>query len=238
MIVNLSILFLSTFSGAWLARWFMNKNQSSFKILLAFCGSFILAITLLHILPYIYESNGHDHSIGIFLLLGIFIQIVLEFFTQGIEHGHHDQGRDHSIKLSKAAAPGLYLHSILESLPLGVQWMLDEGNLLFWGIVFHHVPIGIILYMILKAKWLNRRKILLYLGLFALSSPAGALIGYFVTFFQKLLVYLLAIVAGIFMHISTTILFESSHNHRFNLMKVLTLVVSSTLAYILVEHMH
>lgn len=238
MIVNLSILFLSTFSGAWLARWFITRNHDAFKILLTFCGSFILAITLLHILPYIYEINGHDHLIGIFLLLGIFIQIILEFFTQGIEHGHHHYGHDHPIKLSKAAVAGLYLHSILESLPLGVQWMLDEGNLLFWGVVFHHVPIGIILYMILKTKGLSRMKILLYLGLFALSSPVGALIGYYIPFFQKLLVYLLSIVAGIFMHISTTILFESSHNHRFNLMKILTFLASATLAYTMVEHMH
>ncbi|MFN3951344.1 MAG: ZIP family metal transporter [Thermaurantimonas sp.] len=237
MTVNLSILFLSTFSGAWLARWFISRNQSAFKILLTFCGSFILAITVLHILPYVYEINGHDHLIGVFLLLGIFVQIVLEFFTQGIEHGHH-HGHDHPFKLSKAAVAGLYLHSMLESLPLGVQWILDEGNLLFWGIVFHHIPIGIILYVILKAKELTRTKILLYLGLFALSSPAGAMIGYYVPFFKKLLVYLLAIVAGIFMHISTTILFESSHNHRFNLMKILTFVASSSLAYIMVEYMH
>lgn len=215
----------------------MTRNQSGFKILLAFCGSFILAITLLHILPYLYEINGHDHLIGIFMLLGILIQIVIEFFTQGIEHGHH-HGHEHPIKLSRAAAAGLYLHSMLESLPLGVQWMMDEGNLLFWGIVFHHIPIGIILFMILKSRGLTRPKILFYLGLFALSSPAGAMIGYYVPIFQYVLVYLLAIVAGIFMHISTTILFESTHNHRFNLMKVLTFVASSIFAYMMVEFMH
>lgn len=237
LFVNLAILFFSTFSGAWLARWFRARNHPGLKMLLAFCGSFILAITALHILPDIYEQSGHNHGIGLFILLGILIQIVLEFFTQGIEHGHH-HSHDHPITLSRGAVIGLYLHSILESLPLGIQWMLDEGNLLFWGIVFHHIPIGIILYLILKSKGLNRPKILLNLGLFALSSPLGALIGYYVPYFQRLLVCLLAIVAGIFMHISTTIIFESAHNHRFNLMKILTFVFASALAFLMVELLH
>lgn len=236
MIINLSILFFSTFSGAWLARWFSTRNLSGLKILLAFSGSFILAITVLHILPDIYEYGGHSHFIGLFILFGILLQIVLEFFTQGIEHGHHHH--DHVLALSKGAVAGLYLHSILESLPLGVQWILEERNLLFWGVVFHHLPIGIILYMILKSKGLNRNKILLYLALFAMSSPAGALIGFYIPVFHDLFVYLLAIVAGIFMHISTTIIFESSHDHRFNLMKLVTIILSSGLAFAMVEALH
>ncbi|MCX8148801.1 ZIP family metal transporter [Thermaurantimonas aggregans] len=237
MIVNLLTLFFSTFSGAWLARWFTSRNHPGLKILLAFSGSFILAITALHILPDIYDRSGHNHIVGLFIMLGILLQIVLEFFTQGIEHGHHHH-HDNVLSLSKGAVVGLYLHSILESLPLGVQWILDEGNLLFWGVVFHHLPIGIILYMILKSKGLKRNKILFYLALFAMSSPAGALAGYFIPAFQKIFVYLLAIVAGIFMHISTTIIFESSHDHRFNMMKLVTIVLASSLAFGMVEFLH
>jgi hypothetical protein len=36
---------------------------------------------------------------------------------------------------------------------------------------------------------------------------------------------IMAIVIGIFLHISTTILFESSSNHRFNFMKMVVIVI-------------
>ncbi|KFD40170.1 zinc/iron permease [Schleiferia thermophila str. Yellowstone] len=238
MIVNISVLFLSTFGGAWLARLFVSGKEYALKVLLAFSGSFLLAITALHILPDIFLESGHNHSIGIFILMGILLQIVLEFFTQGIEHGHlhHHNGLAHHQMLSPAAVGGLYLHSFLESLPLGVQWLNESGGILFWGIVLHHLPVGIILYTMFKAIGMKRQKILLFLGLFALSSPAGALTGFFVPIFRDIYLYLLAIVAGIFMHISTTIIFETNHNHRFNLMKVISFILAVILAYQLVEN--
>jgi hypothetical protein len=36
---------------------------------------------------------------------------------------------------------------------------------------------------------------------------------------------------GIFLHISTTILFESSENHRFNLIKFLVIILGAGLAF-------
>jgi hypothetical protein len=44
---------------------------------------------------------------------------------------------------------------------------------------------------------------------------------------------LLAIVVGMFLHISTTIIFEASENHRFNLVKLLSIIVGVTLAILI-----
>jgi hypothetical protein len=38
-------------------------------------------------------------------------------------------------------------------------------------------------------------------------------------------------VIGVFLHISTTILFESSEGHKFNLNKILAIIVAITIAY-------
>ena len=62
------------------------------------------------------------------------------------------------------------------------------------------------------------------LGLFAAMAPVGM----FTSSFSGLAVYsryLMAIVIGIFMHISTTILFESEDHHRFPVGKLVAVVI-------------
>lgn len=73
-------------------HWFKTKNKTNLKLLLAFSGSFLLSLTVMHLLPDVYESG--KTSIGIFIMFGILFQIILEFFSKGAEHGHvhgHDK---------------------------------------------------------------------------------------------------------------------------------------------------
>ena len=68
------------------------------------------------------------------------------------------------------------------------------------------------------------------LFLFAIMSPLGVYAG---NIFDALSFYhdeILAIVIGIFLHISTTILFESTNGHRFSLTKIITIIVGTLLA--------
>ena len=48
------------------------------KLLMAFSGAFLLSITVMHLLPDVYESK--NTKIGLFIMLGILFQIALEFF--------------------------------------------------------------------------------------------------------------------------------------------------------------
>ena len=41
---------------------------------------------------------------------------------------------------------------------------------------------------------------------------------------------ILAVVVGMFLHISTTIIFETTENHKFNLLKLVSILVGVTLA--------
>jgi hypothetical protein len=41
---------------------------------------------------------------------------------------------------------------------------------------------------------------------------------------------IMAIVVGIFLHISTTILFESSNGHKFSMQKVLAIIIAAFIA--------
>ena len=103
---------------------FKKINKKGLKLLLAFSGAFLFALTVMHLIPGVYQLK--DHSIGAYILLGFFIQILLEIFSEGIEHGHM-----HIHKHENAAFPygmmiGLCLHSFLEGIPL-VQRFNNES---------------------------------------------------------------------------------------------------------------
>ena len=71
---------------------------------------------------------------------------------------------------------------------------------------------------------------LLFLALFGLMGPLGASTSFIlgagmVPVLTAAAPKIMAIVIGIFLHISTTILFESSSNHRFNLMKMSVIII-------------
>jgi zinc transporter ZupT len=72
----------------------------------------------------------------------------------------------------------------------------------------------------------------LVIGLFALMTPLGAILGN-LTVLQTVYPYLLALVIGMMLHVSTIILFESSKNHRVNLKRFAVIVLGMFLAYLL-----
>ena len=72
-------------------------EQQRFKTLLAFSGAYLFSITVIHILPELFEARSIVNT-GIFVLAGFFLQMILEYFSSGIEHGHiHNHEEDRSI---------------------------------------------------------------------------------------------------------------------------------------------
>jgi zinc and cadmium transporter len=211
----------------------VKKVSSSFlKMLLSFSGAYLFGLAVMHLIPEVYKSG--DHSIGIYIFAGFFIQIVLEFLSEGIEHGHI-----HIHKRQNAAFPygmmiGLCLHSFLEGMPL-VQKFTDDSvrNSLLFGIILHHIPVAIALMTMFLQSGINKSNSLIYLIIFALMAPLGALTGNLLNenifnalFFDRVM----AVVIGIFLHISTTILFESDKEHQINYFKLVIILLGAGLA--------
>lgn len=229
------LLFLSVIVSG-VSVLFINISSKNLKLLLSFSGAFLFAISVLHLIPEIYSSGTHD--IGVFILIGFFAQILLEFFSEGIEHGHiHVHKHDHA----KHAFPyammvGLSIHSFLEGMPLA-NFGNDTYKSLLTGIILHNIPIAIALMTMLLQSHISRKQAVLWLVVFALVTPLGTftsyaigenIIGNFSVYFDKIM----AVVVGIFLHISTTILFESTENHRFNLIKFVVILLGASLAMI------
>jgi len=228
------LLFITIIISGTSVFAFKKVNPGFLKMLLSFSGAYLFALTVLHLIPEVYESGGKN--IGIFIFIGFFIQIILEFFSEGIEHGHIHIHKNQNAAFPYGVMIGLCLHSFLEGMPL-VQNFSDPGTQksLLAGIILHHVPVAIALMTMLIQSGLSKSSSLFYLTLFALMCPLGAFTGnYFnhsgIQDISLLFDRVMAVVIGIFLHISTTILFESNQSHRFNYLKLLIIILGAGLA--------
>lgn len=226
------------------------QQKSIIKILLAFSGGFMLAIAFNHFLPELYAS--HSRFIGMYIILGFLIQLVLEYFSGGIEHGHVHL-HSHSTSIPWMMFISLSVHSFIEGIPLaittGVEHLHAHGhhhghdhshldlapNSLLLGIIFHQIPVAIALMTVLKSSHFSNKKAWAVLMLFAIMTPLGLLFGVLT---EGKIGYLnmdilLAIVVGMFLHISTTIIFEASENHHFNIVKLASIIVGVALALVI-----
>lgn len=221
--MTLTLLFFAVVFGAVLV-YFINPKKVFTQILLSFSGAYLLSITVLHLMPEVFEE--HNHKSGLFILLGILIQSVLEYFSKGVEHGHvHIHGDIKQIPWLLFIS--LAIHALFEGIPLGQK----EDLTLVWAIVIHKIPIAIVLTAFLRQSDLKKHKVILLVLLFAIMSPLGALLSENLSILQEYHSEITAVIVGVFLHIASIILFESSDNHKFNIKKFIAIIVGFGLAY-------
>ena len=88
MTVKLLVLFLTPFLAGLLIFLVPKGRNTNYRMLLVFAGSYLFAITVIHILPELYQHTSGVELMGLFVLAGFFLQQLLEYFTSGVEHGH------------------------------------------------------------------------------------------------------------------------------------------------------
>jgi zinc transporter ZupT len=230
------LLLISTIAlGAIAVFGFRLHEPRHVKLLNAFTGAYLLCLTMLHLLPELYHPHGEAVShgeqawhLGALILAGFFTQIALDAISLGIEHGHSHHLR---AGLPIGVIVGLCLHALLEATALGdspSHYDHASRQLLLYSIVLHNFPVSIALLGMLLQSGLGRNKSLAMLALFAAMAPLGMTLSTH-TGLAGYSRELMAFVIGIFMHISTTILFESSDIHRFNFGKLAAIVLGVAL---------
>lgn len=249
MTIKLLVLFLAPLLSGLLIYLVPKGRNTNYKLLLVFAGSYLFAITVSHILPGLYIQYDDVQMIGTFVLAGFFIQLVLEYFTSGIEHGHihnhgphdHDDHHNHHGHKKPISAfvllMALCIHAFLEGAML-VQ--PSEGsavynvNAVLLGIALHRAPAAFALMTVLVHQLGSIKKAMPYLVAFSLAAPVGLLLSNYLSTQDLItrngLVYLYALVCGNFLHISTTIVFESSPEHRFNALKLVAVLIGAVTA--------
>lgn len=209
--------------GFLIVKLSKSTTIKNIKLLLAFSGAFLLSLTVFDLLPEVYEHLDVRKT-GLFIMVGILLQVILEFFSKGAEHGHIHIHKN-SVNFPWLLFISLCLHAFLEGFPI------HHHNDMVYGIIVHKIPIAILITSYLYQSDFKSLYILVFLILFGLMTPLGTFISNTIELPLEYLYMINAIVIGIFLHISTTILFESSEGHKFNLSKILVIIVAVAIAY-------
>ena len=216
-------------------------NQINLRLLLAFSAAYLFALSIMHLLPEAFEI-GNAKQMGLFIVLGFCLQLLIDTFSTGIEHGHvHLHSSECKKHLPNGIIIGLLLHSFLEGLPiydLGGNHESSINHQLIFGLALHNIPITIAFVSLLKEHESKNSKKWALLFLFSIMTPIGYGFSYILQTFglQNYQVYsqiAFAVVIGIFLHISTAILFETSEHHKYNKTKVVMMAGGIILAYLI-----
>lgn len=215
--------------------------QTRLRLILAFSAAYLFALSIMHMLPEAF-SSGNIKTVGLFIVLGFCLQLLIDTFSTGIEHGHvHLHSHACKTHLPYGIIIGLMLHSFLEGLPVYDLNAHQSGNInyqLILGLGIHNLPITIAFVALLKEHSAQGAKNWLLLLLFAFMSPLGFFFSYILQSvglqgYQTYSEMAFAMVIGIFLHISTAILFETSDQHKYNIAKVLVMACGIVLAYVM-----
>jgi hypothetical protein len=229
MILTIVILISSTLLGG-LSFSLIPSLKKNLRLPLIFAGSYLFSVTIIHTIPEIFASSSNPSRIGLFVLIGFFIQQFLEYFSSGVEHGHFHSDKAVTVSGRFSIVVALIVHSLLEGSLLTHDSPFHEKHesySLLLGIILHKMPAAFALMVTMHGLG---KKAIYILILFSLASPFGLLMSGFLTLSEDAVVMLFAIVCGSFLHISTTIFVESSPNHHFGLNKILISILGALLA--------
>ena len=246
MFIAILVLFFTVVLSSFLVKVFPPDNSRWLKMALAFSGAYLFTITIVHLLPDVLIGNPNPHRVGYWVLAGFFLQLVLELFSHGVEHGHmhtHHHGHTKAGSMPFLLLGSLFIHSFLEG-----SILVDGGGqhaghhhhtgenfyAVLLGIAIHHIPAAFALMSVLMSRIGSFRKAFLWLLIFAIGAPLGILVSNYIikdkVGGELVFTALTGLVAGNFLHISTTILFETSPDHRFNRNKLLATLFGLALA--------
>ncbi|WP_119078931.1 ZIP family metal transporter [Chitinophaga alhagiae] len=232
------ILILAATIGGGMIPMLVKRVHPNLPIyLLAFTGAFLFGITIMHLLPEVYHELGH--SAGIYIVLGFFVQVFLQQLSHGMEHGHtHLPGGNHHHVAVMPLLIGLSIHAFMEGIPLGFHYE-DRSALpsLMLGVMAHKVPEALTLITVMMHAHQSKSQLWRILLIFSVITPLSAILA--ATLGQQFhvvtdsLVYLVALVIGAFLHISTTIFYESgTRHHELSGRKVMAIAAGIALAFV------
>ena len=227
MLLQSALLFFSAFLGGMLLLAIPRLNPAIFKLSLVFAGSYLFSITIVHLLPELFSCNPLNNYIGFYILIGFFLQLLLGFFSKGVEHGHMYASQQGGPNLAPAGLfTSLCIHAFLDGIILtnAISGQLHHHHhtiySLLLGIILHKACEGFALVSVLSGLVAKKKIVIVYLFFFSLASPLGLLMSQYCS--QQLLltqqgfIALAGIAGGNFLHIATTIFYEHSTNHRMN----------------------
>jgi zinc and cadmium transporter len=246
-----AVLFGSAMLGAAIYLLTHKQTSKGIKLLLSFSAAYLLALTMLHLIPEVFYSDiAHP---GWFIIGGFLLQVILDFFSHGVEHGHAHAHHNHQhggTKFLFMVMASLWIHAFIEGMPFGgvIEHVHHHGHdhshahaghdhrdSLLVGISLHKITETLVFTALLMSSGLSKWKGLLWVVLFAAIAPLGAFAHYWmgesgVVNLAKMTPMVIGVLIGILLHVSTMILFESEEGHSFNIYKFGSILLGIAMA--------
>jgi zinc transporter ZupT len=239
MFISALILFIVGFIPCILVYYTAAKGTENFKFILSFSGAYLFSITVIHILPEAVTESGNFKLAGIFVLIGYFMQMLIEYFSTGVEHGHIHLHEEHRGATKYYIMLAMCLHGFLEGSllmhPSHIHAEEDHNTLLI-GLVLHKLPEAFALASVLIGMMNTRMSIFSWQLIFAIASPIGLYVSNYLSkngiLNSEGMGLLFALLAGNFLYISTTIFFEANPQHKFKTSRVLMSIAGAVMAVV------
>lgn len=226
----IGLLVLSVLLGVFLGNFF-GSNERFAKRLLIISAGFLICICVVEIFPHVYHVE--DKNISLWIIFGVLLQMFLENLTKGVEHGHFHYEKCNILPVGLML--GMFIHAFIEGIPLARGYDGIYPYLL--GILVHNLPISFVLGAFLLREKKNKIMACITILFFVAASPLGMLLGEYMN--PKWNSYFLALSGGIFLHISSVIIFESNKNHKMDWEKMFLVILGifmAILGHIFHEH--
>lgn len=209
--IYLTAIFIISMCGALIPlvrKW----SKGAFRLIISFGAGVFFGACFFHMLPETTEALGKN--VGIPILVGFFIIYILEKFI--MVHACDEDACDfHAVGTS--AFVGISFHGFLDGVSMGAGFIAQNiVFMMFLAIIIHKFPSALSLTGILIHGEYKKKTIIKLAVIFALTTPVGALLSFFI--FKDLneffLAWAIGISSGTFLYIATSDLLPLVHQHN------------------------
>ncbi len=224
------IVALATVFGGWILfpSGIHNQYRRFLKYLLALGAGFMLAVTLVEILPEtikIWQNPEFNPPTGEFLFFPMLLLLGGYLLTQFFEHTiapHFHLGEevhsDHLIPTKSAytAIGGLLIHAFFDGVSISAASQVDTnvGILMFIAIFLHKFPEGFTIASMILAAGKGFKEVMIATSLVGLTTLVGVLGFYLIgTNIKFAVAYALPVAAGVTLYVAASDLIPEVNHH-------------------------
>ena len=215
------VTFFSTGLGGLAALHY----REHLHLLLGFSGGAVLGVAFFDLLPETFALAGGQRLVVIAIALGFLVFFGLERVMPR-HHAHAGVADRCDQHVGVVGAAGLSLHSFLDGVAIGVAFQADAtiGSLVAFGVIAHDLNDGLNTVTVVLAHGNSLRRSVAWL-LVDMSAPMlGAVSATFFAVSPRVLPWLLAFFAGVFVYIGAADLLAEAREHRSPLVGMATVV--------------
>lgn len=175
-IAYLLLVFIAALVGG-LSPLARDWSHRSLILPVSFSGGVLLGAAFFEMIPESAPALGK--GLGTPILVGFLLIFVLEHFAMVHPHpeGAAEHGQSHHIHFGLTAYVGISFHDLLDGLAISATYRRpDLGSVVLLAIIFHKIPTTFALTSLLLLDRWKRKSIVLWMSLFALATPVGAIV--------------------------------------------------------------